>query len=99
MRGDGVAEIQELLVGGTHFDDFVDGKLIDYKDHKRYLEFLDESGNFKPWFRGGKELRDEAIRQVKAANGMPIEWRVGDARLINAMKRLLHDIPGITVAL
>ncbi|MBI3862421.1 MAG: hypothetical protein HY290_11050, partial [Planctomycetia bacterium] len=91
MRRDGVAEIQEYAVNGTHFDDFVNGRLIDYKDHRAFERFVDNAGNFRPWFSGRGALRDEARRQIEAAAGTVVEWRVGSEKVAEAMRSLLRS--------
>jgi len=94
-RADGVSEIKEYVVNGTAFDDFVDGTLLDHK--ARMPDFMfDREGFFKPSIRGVQEWREEAISQVRAARGIPVEWVV-DPDQVKAFETVLQDIPGISV--
>lgn len=57
--------------------DAIDGDtLIDGK--AKLAQFFDEAGNPKPFFRGAEEAVDQARRQVRAAEGRPIEWRFAE---------------------
>jgi hypothetical protein len=94
-RVNGRAYIDEYEVNGVMFDDFQNGRLIDYKDD--YSNFIDpNTGEFRTWFRGKGELIQEANRQVGAANGIPVEWYVGQDQL-DAFQAALGNIPGLTV--
>ena len=83
----------------VEFDGFRNGKLIDAK--AEYSHLLDKKGAWQKWFtkasKGGKRpsglqrLINEAKRQEKAANGTPIEWRVRDTRVANAIKRAFQE--------
>jgi hypothetical protein len=95
VRLDGVSEIEEYVVGGTAFDDFVKGTLIDHKS--KMPSFLFDSNDLlKTNMKGPAAWRAEALRQVKAANGIPVEWVVSPVQ-VKAFDSLLQDIPGITV--
>jgi len=87
--------INEYEVNGVFFDDFKNGKLIDYKDN--YTKFIDKkTGNFLEWFQGAKELQNQAWNQVKAANGTPVVWKVG-ANQVDAFIKTVGDIPGLLI--
>jgi len=92
----GKSYILEYEVNGVPFDDFKNGILIDYKAD--YSSFIEKDGLFttKPWFTGLEGMRKEAIGQLKAAGGLPVEWRVG-AHQIKAFRNALSRIPGIRV--
>ena len=89
--------INEYELNGVPFDDFKEGTLIDYKAD--YSSFIEKDGLFttKPWFSNSlKNMRTEALNQVKAAEGLPVEWRVG-AEQLKAFRSALRGIPGIRV--
>ena len=63
-------------INGVKFDGFREGTLIDAKG-PGYAQFLKPDGSgWHDWFTGGISLEDQAIRQVFAANGTPIQWIV-----------------------
>jgi len=95
VREDGVSEIQEYVVNGIAFDDYVDGVLIDHKDKMPGFMF-NEDGLLKPGIKGAQDWRSEAVRQVRAANGIPVEWVV-DSSQVKGFNALIQDIPGIEV--
>ena len=86
--------INEYEVNGILFDDFKNGKLFDYKDN--YSKLINKQGEFYDWFQGKAELRDQALRQVGAANGTPVVWKVG-ANQVQAFKTAVGDVPGLTI--
>jgi uncharacterized protein YlxW (UPF0749 family) len=57
------------------FDSYVDGVLVDSKG--RHNQFF-RDGRPEDWWRGRDKLIDEAERQVRVANGAPIEWRFAE---------------------
>lgn len=72
-------------VNGVKFDSFENGVLVESKGpgYEKFLE-KDRSG-WRSWFRGGDDMTDQAVRQVRAANGTPIEWRVAEARVADKL--------------
>ncbi|WP_373453498.1 MULTISPECIES: Tox-REase-5 domain-containing protein [unclassified Rhodococcus (in: high G+C Gram-positive bacteria)] len=55
----------EYVVDGVAFDGFRDGRLKDAKG-PGYEQFLDESGEWKPSFKGAAALVEQARRQLDA---------------------------------
>ena len=86
--------IKEYKIGNTHFDDYRDGKLYEYKGRHEHL--FDKSNEIKPYVEKPDQFREEALRQVKAAKGIPVIWRVG-AHQVEAFKKAVGRIPGITI--
>ena len=85
-------------VRGVRFDGFRNGTLLEAKGN--YSQFVNKNtGQFHPWFRGGDALRNQAAKQVNAANGTPIQWHFNDATSMNAVKRYLGNIQGIEFVL
>jgi hypothetical protein len=90
VERDGKYYIQEYEVNGVKFDDYKNGILYEYKH--RYTNFIKDGKEFRWWFEGADGARDEALRQVEAAKGVPVIWRVG-ADQVKAFRNALHDIP------
>lgn len=84
----------EYVVDGVAFDGFRDGKLSDAKG-PGYEQFLDENGEWKPFFKGADTLVDQARRQLAAAGDTPVEWVVAEEQAADAMERML-DAADIT---
>lgn len=83
-------------VAGVKFDG-VKEKLIETKG-PGYDRFIDpQTGTWQPWFTGAQKMFDQAQRQVAAANGAPIEWRVAEERSAALIGQLLSRFPTITV--
>jgi hypothetical protein len=40
----------------------------------------------RPWFEGVEELRDQAQRQLKAADGTPIQWHFAEREVADFMR-------------
>lgn len=78
----------EYVVDGVAFDGFAEGTLLDAKG-PGYENFLDENGEWKPFFEGQEELVNQAQRQLDAAGDTPVEWRVAEERAAEAIDRLL----------
>lgn len=71
---------------GVKFDGVIGDKLVDAKGH--YSQFVDKNtGQFYGWFNGKDALKDEAIRQVKAANGVPIQWYFAEKEAMEACQK------------
>jgi len=86
--------IKEYELNGVKFDDYRDGKLYEYKGRLGHL--FDGNNELKPWIKDPKQFRDEALRQVKAANGIPVIWRVGRHQ-VEAVRKAVGKVHGITV--
>ncbi|WP_281404403.1 Tox-REase-5 domain-containing protein [Pyxidicoccus fallax] len=89
--------------GGTKFDGFKDGVLLEAKG-PGYAEFFDGKLAPKEWFRNsGKaaELVAQARRQSELVMGMgiPIEWHVAEKHAADAIRRMLENasVTGIEV--
>jgi hypothetical protein len=85
---------------GVKFDGYKDGVLLDAKGpnyDNKFLANLDP----KAWFKhsGAQALVDQAKRQTRAANGVPIRWHVAEEKTANAIRKLfeLKDVTGIEV--
>lgn len=85
--------------GGVKFDGFEKGVLLEAKGpgYAKFFEGMDP----KRWFKnsGAKSLGEQALRQVKAAKGMPIHWHVAEEAAVPAFRKLLQDrgVKGIEV--
>jgi Restriction endonuclease fold toxin 5 len=83
------------------FDGYRDGKLIEAKG-PGYAGFT-KNGQFQAWWAdspsGGRQIVQQARREVQAADGTPIEWDVTEPQAAQAIKQLLksNGISGITV--
>jgi RHS repeat-associated protein len=88
---------QVFLRAGTKFDAFVNGVLRDGKG-PGYATFV-KNGQFVQWFRGKEGLVDEARRQLQAAGGTPIEWRVAEPEAAAAIQKAFGEagITGINI--
>ncbi len=84
-------------VDGVDFDGFADGTLLEAKG-PGYATFV-KNGEFRPWFEGADGLVDQATRQLAAAKGAPVQWRVAEPAAAEAMRNLFaqNGITGITV--
>ncbi len=71
------------------FDGFKDGVLLEIKGpgYKALLEKM----YGKEWFRGAEDMIDQAKRQLRAANGNPIEWHFAEPEVAALVRRLLQE--------
>jgi hypothetical protein len=90
----GKYRINEYDVNGTKFDDYKDGKLYEYKGYHGHL--FNKNDEFHSWVDKPSEFRDEALRQVKAAQGIPVVWRVGREQ-VEAFRKAVGRIPGLSI--
>jgi len=76
----------------VYVDDFRDGKLYEYKGPQgnlvkkrtnEFYEFIDK-------------LPDDALRQAKAAQGIPVIWRVG-AEQVKVFEKAVGKVPGVII--
>jgi hypothetical protein len=60
---------------------------------KGYLkQFVDPAtGSFRSWFTGKADLVSQALRQLDAAQGVPIRWYFQEASVLEAARRLFAD--------
>ena len=88
------AQRKVFELGGVRFDGFVNGVLIEAKGHLG--QFVDPAtGSFRSWFTGKADLVNQALRQLDAAQGVPIRWYFHEASVLEAARRLFADA-GIT---
>ncbi|MEW6350870.1 MAG: Tox-REase-5 domain-containing protein [Thermodesulfobacteriota bacterium] len=95
IERDGKRYIKEYEVNGVKFDDYKDGILYEYKGSQGNL-LKNREGAFRPWCKQRQEAREEAHRQLRAAQGTPIVWRVG-ADQVKGFRKALEDIDGIKI--
>ncbi|HYO59438.1 Tox-REase-5 domain-containing protein [Archangium sp.] len=78
--------------------DFDKGILLEIKG-LGYDKHFDTALKAKRYFKGAKRLVNQARRQLKVANGVPIRWHVAEPRMVAILKRLFReaDIEGIDV--
>ena len=87
---------EAYVQNGVKFDGVIGDKLVDAKCH--YSQFVDkDTGKFAKWFTGQKALVDEANRQIKAANGVSIQWYFAEKEAMDAVKILFkqNNVEGI----
>jgi hypothetical protein len=90
---------QSYVVRGTRFDGFKDGVLLEAKGPGYANKFTDKLAP-KKWFtRGASNMVDQALRQLKVANGTPIRWHVAEAKVAEAIRELFkqNKVRGIEV--
>jgi hypothetical protein len=95
INRDGKYYIREYELNGVKFDDFKDGKLYDYKGSQGNL-LKNREGEFKDWARAKREAYEEAQRQVTAAQGIPVVWKVG-ADQVKAFEKAVGYIEGLII--
>ncbi len=90
------------IVDGVKFDSYANGALIDAKSF--YAQFTHD-GTFLQWWvnspTGGEAVVNQAVRQLAAAGGMPIQWYVAEPEALSAFQQLLSSrgISGIQLVL
>jgi hypothetical protein len=65
-----------FLRNSIKFDGLIGNILVEAKG--TYANFVDKSGKFYEWFSGKDELVNQALRQLKAADGVSINWYIAD---------------------
>lgn len=77
FNGGRPGEVYRVERAGEHadFDSIDNGVLVDSKG--RY-DHLSKDGEPQPWWSKRQAMIDEAERQVRVANGQPIEWRFAE---------------------
>ncbi|MEI7298200.1 Tox-REase-5 domain-containing protein [Paraburkholderia tropica] len=90
---------QAYVVNGVKFDGVSNnGTLLDAKG-PGYANFVGSNGQFQPWFNGQSSLISQAIRQLGAAQGQPIQWSVAEPSAATAIQNLFNanGITGISI--
>jgi hypothetical protein len=85
-------------VNGVNFDGVEPGAYIDVKG--RYGKFVSsKTGEFYETTKIGKQFENQALRQLQAAGGNPINWYFAEAKSANATKALFQreGITGINI--
>jgi len=81
-------------VGDVKFDGFDGTNLLDAKGpgYARFVSLNSETGaaEFKPWWRGAKDLVDEANRQIGVAGDWPIVWHIAEELAYTAISNLFN---------
>jgi len=72
------------------FDGFVNGVLREAKG-PGYLDFFKKGGRPEEWFRGAQAMLKQAERQLKAANGVPVEWHFAEREVADAMRKAFNS--------
>jgi hypothetical protein len=80
------------------FDSFDQGVLLETKG-LGYDKHFGANLEAKKYFQGAKRLVNQARRQLKVANGVPIRWHVAEPRMVVILKKLFakEKIKGIDV--
>lgn len=84
------------IIDGVKFDGFTDGTLIEVKSY--YSQFI-ENGQWKPFFTGQQSLIDQALNQVRAAHGTPIEWVFAEPETAAVVRQMFNDDPRLQGAI
>ncbi|WP_275899107.1 Tox-REase-5 domain-containing protein [Pyxidicoccus caerfyrddinensis] len=86
--------------GGVKFDGFKDAMLLEAKGPGYANKFLDDLMP-RVWFEksGAKALVDQARRQLRAAEGMPIQWHIAEQKTAEAIQALFerNGVVGIDI--
>jgi hypothetical protein len=81
---------QAYYVDGVKFDGFNGDALLEAKG-PGYANFVGDDGEFKDFVLTEHKFLDQAIRQDKAAGGLPIEWHIAERKAYDAMNKLFDD--------
>jgi len=90
-----------FLVNGVKFDGVLGRTLMEAK--AGYGQFVGKSGAFQSWFAnsatGGRALVAQAERQLTAANGAKVVWKVDSQKAAGAIRTLFKEsgVSGIDV--
>jgi hypothetical protein len=86
--------------GGVAFDGFEHGVLLEAKE-PGYATKFNADLTPKKWFAssGARQLVEQAVRQLRLANGTPIRWHVAEEKAAAALKKLFERtaVKGIEV--
>lgn len=92
----GVDVSKSFKLNGVKFDGVTNsGTLLDAKSGMK--SFVGKDGNFKKWFSGADKLVKQANSQLKAANGVSVQWHFENKSVLEATQKLFkkNDIQGI----
>ncbi len=92
----GVDTNLSFKLNGVKFDGVTEGgTLLDAKSGMK--NFVGKDGNFQNWFKGADGLVGQATRQMKAADGAPIQWHFEEKSVLEATQKLFkkNDLEGI----
>jgi len=95
-RDTGLDASKSFVLNNVKFDGVTkDSVLLDAKSGMK--NFVGEDGNFKSWLKGADNMVDQANKQLKAADGAPIQWHFEDKSVMEATQNLFkkNDIEGI----
>jgi hypothetical protein len=86
----GAPEGYVYKVGDVKFDGYKNGVLLEAKG-PGYLDFFKKGGEPGGWFKGAEKMVEQAMRQVEAANGTPIQWYFAEREVADAMRIRFMD--------
>ena len=66
---------------------------MDAKDN--YAWQLGKDGNWQKWFDGPTYWREIAQNQVKAAQGIPIEWHFSQKEVADMVRPVVKDLVNV----
>jgi hypothetical protein len=72
------------------FDGFVNGVLLEAKG-PNLAKFIDEGLEPVGFFKGADGMLQQARRQFRAANGLPIRWIVAEKRFADFLREMSHQ--------
>jgi hypothetical protein len=90
---------ESYVTRGVRFDGYKDGVLLEAKG-PGYANKFTAGLDPQKWFtQGAHSLLEQALRQLKAARGVPIRWHVAEAKAAKAIRKLLEreQVHGIEV--
>ena len=84
--------VYRIRSGGEEvkFDGFDRGVLLEAKG-PGYAQWINKRLEFFGNFEGREQMLDQAVRQVRAANGKRIRWLVAEEKLAGALRKLFLD--------
>jgi hypothetical protein len=94
IERDGKRFIEEYEVNGVKFDNYKNGELYDYKGPQGRL--INKNGVFYDVIEKSMGLRDDALRQANAAQGIPVIWKVGENQ-VKAFRKAVGNVPGVII--
>jgi hypothetical protein len=77
-------------VQGVKFDGFTDGVLLEAKG-PGYAQFLGQNVEQGGWFKGFRDMVEQAERQFGVANGTPVHWHFAERAVADFMRELLRN--------
>jgi len=86
----GKVATESYLIDGVKFDGIKNGVLLDAK--YGYASFMNKNTRkWHKWFTGQDPLKAQAERQIKAAQGMPIEWHFENKQIRDLVAKTLSE--------